>query len=575
MRGSATEDEGSSSFRKEDFKKGISGKTQKRLDTQISIRKGKRDQKLLARRRDYQEPKASEFETYLNSFNPKALENGDLQSLQHLTHMIKIADEYQIGHHIMRHIMPYIPTLIRYCQTTDPSRLEYVECAMSCLVNLTYSQQELADKLAIEIFKCKFVSETIPTMLRLFHQGKNGCMSQKVRQRVWDVLSNLALTSQHAVADIMRSPIIDMGNPKSLFFQELFLLYDANLTNNDTRIGLVPYMVYLSLALSRWEAVKPPVKFCVGIWPFLQRMVLDIQPIHRQEMSPDMLYLCANLYNTIFAIMMTQNEYDKDNGEHQLIRMIMKTDTPSMLVRMREMMSVTTKQVQLFIVKIVGYMMYLEIGEGYMQKMMTQTGWTKLMVQFADNVDQNVRERALLFLGNFASDGTPYVLLLHDLGVISCAINKIKRDRYESVKARALFLFLKMFTACDADRRQCTGRIQTQAEGFMRTLIVEKSMFNYVLPFLIQPGAGKDLIRDALYILDTALRWNKQLVISQINDAGEDALHILLDRLNCSKGSNDTEIFDLACAVDDLLQNNTTTMGTNFEGNEFFGNYSF
>ena len=394
-------------------------------------------------------------------------------------------------------------------------------------------------------------------------------MSLKVRQGIWDVLSNLALTSKQAVMDIFKSPILNMGDSKSLFFQELFLLYNEKLTSDDVRLSLMPYMVYLVRALYGYETYKVPTAFCVGIWPFLQKVVQDIQPVSRDEMSPDVICLCANLYKAIFTLIMTQNEHDT----LQMSRMIIGTDTDSMLTRMLAMMRVTVVGVQLFIVKIIGYIMFIEIGEGYMQKMMTRTGWDKKMVELADHNDFEIRQRALLFLGNFVSDGTPYVLQLIEYGVIGSVINKLNRERYNIVKYRALYVFLKMFTACDADRRQCPNeRIQKLAEGIMRTLVVEKSMFNYVLPFITQAGNDVCIIKDALRILETALLWDKKLVISQINDTGERALQELMNQINHNKGDKDTALFELACRVDDLVTDHDMDLETSnyFEGTNLF-----
>lgn len=537
--------------RNAEFKKGISGKTQKRHDRQISIRKGKKEEKLLRRRRDATDALPnSQFQAYLNAFNPEALKHRNLDALKHLRQLVAMATEQQIERHIMPNILPYIPILIKYCEHTAPQDIEYVACALSCLVNLTATQLAHDQKLAIEIFKAGFVSRTAPTMLVLFYQGKNGCMSVEVRKHLWDLVSNLVLTSKEARNDVLKSPIVDNGNPKAPFFQELFLLYDEKHTNDAVRCEIVPQMIYTIAAILQNTEIDTPHLFCFGLWPFLQRMIQDHQT---RDFST-----AEYLYNSVYLILRIQYRRDVRDNTCEMARMILASDMNSMLVRMKELFRKTTNQnIKICLVQICTYISGIPIGEGTLQKLFAATGWATLMVECTDNINQNIRESSFLFLGNFMSDGTPYVRGMMEHGVVSSIINKLQRERYEQVRYNALYAFMLMFKACDEDRRTMDGKMREAAEGVMRTLVVEKTMFNYIIPYITREGSSTETILYALDMLKTGLQWNRELVLDMIQNVGEDALNVLMNKLNNSKGAQDTRLYDLACQVDDLLSNDT------------------
>jgi len=537
--------------RKADFKKGIADKTRARDEKQTSIRKNKREIKLGTRR---QVPVAleqgSDFHMLLQRFNPQAQ---DLTALKTLNQLIKIAEPHELERHIISNVMSYIPVLVRKCESLQARDLEQVEVALSCLVNLTHAQLDQDAAIAHAIFQAGFMTQTVPIFMTSFHQGKNECMNVSTRSKLWDLITNLALACPEARDYILQSPFMgfnaESDASKSPFIAELKLLFDSS--RNEVQLAFLPIVCYAIVAMLSYTAKKPPYLFSFAMWPYLLRMCSLIQPMRMEEMPVTLVELLPNLYNALYLILYYESSRDREQSTLNTPRMLLMSDMKALLTRMREMHTVSPRELQFILFQVVSKISEQELDLGVVPRLLIDTKWDQMFLQGVGSRDPRVREKSLYCIGNMLADGTPYVTHMTHAGLMKPLILTLNNDRSYDVREKALYCFYMLFAACDADRQDMA--LRNDAEAMMRTVIKEHKVFQHILPYIVQEGASKLMVRDALKVLCAALEWDYEYVMNAIGDRGTHVIDTLMDKLNNMKGRMDNDIFTLACRADDLL----------------------
>jgi hypothetical protein len=502
----------------------------------------------------------------LSAFNPTLLDRGVLQAFVDLKEIILVANNEELETLVSEHLLSKVPLLVQSCM-----QMNHAEHALVILQRLT--ERDLDLSVITSMFNAGFVNTVAVAYLTTLNAPF------RLRYLLWDVLSNLAISCDAAQQDILESPLVNMhGNcSQSPFFQELMRIFTQCPDEERFEIGL--QIMYTVSAFLHGNGKKIPVTplFCFGIWPYLLKFAQDLQPIRPQDMTPKTKKMVEQVYLCIDTLIRFQQKHDITNDTEKTLEMIVAGEITPLLQRMMHMYRLNVASWNKSFIRIMQALSGIPLGEGYIQKRLTASGWFHIVVQSCHSHDAEVRALSLQTLGNYMSDGVPYVeqCLPQDnttLNVLETLQLLLRTERNEMVIKPAIFAFMTMFKVSHLTYQQAMGERGEYAQRLMRTIVKDRNMFRYILPLITRPGCDLRIIKDVLIVLCDALEWDAELVQSVIHDLGDAVVTELLDRVNHSKGlCHDTELFDLACRADDLLNNKMIEEdGDYFAGTNFF-----
>jgi hypothetical protein len=530
--------------REKDFKKGIKDKTRQRDDQQLSIRKNKRQEKLIERRQyDVDNFEGYTFEALVNMFNPALISQRNVTSLRQLSQMIYLANEFQLEQVILKNILPHLPLLVRFCESFEHADQPIVIAAITCLVNLTSKKLHHDVLVAKTIFDAGFIHRTVPALVSRHHEGTNGCMNLEIRTKLWDTVANLGLTCIEARDTIMNSPLMP-----AILAHEFQHLYDQN--DGETMRLLLPILICLNRVMTQYKCDTPYI-YLFAIWPHLIRTWMELQPQPLVDVHPRIQAMTHHVLDSIHCTLVLQQGHDEQQGTKHMKRMMLMTHC-LFFSKLREMYPLVSRHCQLVILEIINRVSAIELNQGGFQDLMDHSGCVGLVLQAATNNSEYQRMQAFLIIGNFMSDGVMYVRKMIQGGAVALIMDSIRLERNADVRERATWAFLTMFETCDDYRKKDISQ-RDEAENIMRSLVNEYNMFRYILPLLTKVGMDEQLVISVLKILCTALEWDYELTCHKVQANAADQITILLDRLNSLKGSQVTNLFRLASRVDDLL----------------------
>lgn len=531
--------------RKAAYKAGPDG-TRKREEAAISLRKNKRAAALLDRRRaqgtlapgpapmeQAATAGSSDWEQLMrNHYNKEALLAGDPKQMELLAVLLDRATREQKER--------FLPALLWNAEGTQPTVLRYVvprACsnphALKALLGATVD----------------LTSHDIACTTTILQAGYLDMLAQALREHamrmpldwhaaLWDVVSNLAISSSEAQKAILEHPV--MGAPMvGAAFQW---------ANTHHHTLLQQALIHAMRCLVTEDSAYTPslVFLTTTLVPLLSYLMNDVQAENWRHMDGKAL---ATLRYLADAIRIYIRRIPHPAKEEVICPLIVAAGGIERI--MSHLCSVCEAQNgdrQAALVSLLGEFSIFRIPQNPYHWAAYRTGVFRILVQSSTRPgDESVRAKAFRALGNYVADDFGFVGPLIEAGIMPAMLIALRRER-RSVQEQALYLLANMFVMCDDTRRNDMERA-SQAELTMKTLLERERILNWICPFI--DATRPDPTRDALDILQVALEWNAPFVMQTI--AGEEAEDRIQQLMPTLKGQAQTWLFNKIVRIETLM----------------------
>jgi len=585
-----------SAERQTSFKKGIEDKTRAREDQQTSIRKQKRNDKLVQRRRHEgtgatgaaARPQCPHnggpcgcgpvaglrpatgpppFEFLLSKFNKEALLlRGDLSQLRNLDALLGVMAPHDLNAFYDAITAPNLIPFLVNLAATERKNDEIVTVALRCMVNLT-STHSTKDLECTNAFMKAHMFDMISQHLVANHAGRHLFMTDYIHAALWELVINVILSCPEGGGLVVRSGLFgfsDMsagsagthvtaaGTPLAApFNQDLMRIFGMINMTPQHRNVMIPIM--MSVIYSIFQALPdsaPPLpwQFIMCCWTYLIQVLKEFQPRQWKESDKNMRYTIKCVIKSILFIVRISHA-----DQQRMVDLFIQNSPLDIMRKLCLLMPMCNDkpQIRVDLVRIMTEIGALPFPIGLYQKCMRECGGIPQLVLATQEVrDSSLRRFAFCWAGNYMADGVEYVSELMTAGLLDSIRASVRQDLSE-VSNAAVYALLTMFAACDEDRERNNGFSSKHADGVMGTIVVQYQMFRWVTPFIGVVGR-EAMTADILSTIYKALRWNRELTLSQLrnnSDATSRLEHLIAD-LKCNRRG---DIYELAHKIENLI----------------------
>lgn len=526
--------------RKAAFKAGPDG-TRKREEAQLSIRKNKRAAALLERRSaqpalvQNAPPVAvspNEWEQAMRErYRREALLAGDPAQLELLATLLDRATREQKER--------FLPALLWNAEGTEPVVLRYLVAracsnpnALKALLGATVHLTSHDIVCATTIFQAGYL-DTLAQALRE-HAMR---MPLNWHAALWDVVSNLAISSDVAQRTIAEHPVMGPTMAVAAF----------RWANEHHHGAIQRALVYVMRTLVTEDSIfTPSVDFlCSTFVPLLEYLMNEVQADNWRHMDAPSL---ATLRYAADALRVYIRRIPHPEKEARLCPILNQVGIERIMAHLCAVCEAQNGDRQAALVALLGEFSIFRLPENQYHWAAYRKGVFRLLVQSATRPgDESVRAKAFRALGNYVADDFGFVGPLIEAGIMPAMLMALRREK-RSVRDQALYMLANLFVMCD-DTRRHNMQMAEQATAVMRTLIERERILNFVCPF-IDP-LTPDPTRDAVDILQVALEWDAAFVMQTIaGEEAEDRIHQLLPTV---KGQAQTWLFNKIMRIEELM----------------------
>jgi hypothetical protein len=526
--------------RKAAFKAGPDG-TRKREEAQLSIRKNKRAAALLERRSA--QPalvqntplvavSPNEWEQAMRErYRREALLAGDPAQLELLATLLDRATREQKER--------FLPALLWNAEGTEPVVLRYL-VARACS-----NPNALKALLGATVH---LTSHDIVCATTIFQAGYLDMLAQALKEHamrmppnwhaaLWDVVSNLAISSDVAQRTIAEHPVMGPTMAVAAFRWA-----------NEHHHGIIQRaLVYVMRTLVTEDSIfTPSVDFlCSTFVPLLEYLMNEVQADNWRHMDAPSL---ATLRYAADALRIYIRRIPHPEKEARLCPILNHVGIERIMAHLCAVCEAQNGDRQAALVSLLGEFSIFRLPENQYHWAAYRKGVFRLLVQSATRPgDESVRAKAFRALGNYVADDFGFVGPLIEAGIMPAMLMALRREK-RSVREQALYMLANLFVMCD-DTRRHNMQMAEQAVAIMRTLIERERILNFVCPF-IDP-LTPDPTRDAVDILQVALEWDAAFVMQTIaGEEAEDRIHQLLPTV---KGQAQTWLFNKIMRIEELM----------------------
>ncbi|MBX9637690.1 MAG: hypothetical protein K2Q45_09095 [Nitrosomonas sp.] len=523
--------------------------TQKRIEDNVSIRKQKRKEKLKDRRTVHVKvTNTAPVQVMVQKqYNRQLLLQRNADQLHLLSQILNQIDE------------PTLETYFNFLFGTDGAVFSLLmealpvehlfEDTLHILVNFTGKlarNQDLLLHIALYVIEYGNFFTIAATIFKTKTH-----LPPSLRTILWKIIGNLSVCCEEGV-EILFNSLLFAGGPSSLFMQTLL----TKTTDTDLLECLANILRFL----------------CERSYHFrgqgLQRLVL-----------PDaFLFAC---YNPLcFAMMQTlehsMGNYDNfDEHEKELVPvsliclyLIYELSSVEMNVHLVTKVSTTwtmlaafntyiftikNQFIQCHMIKLYNTICAVNVGEHFIPNKLMEINSIVMFKRACHSNLVRLREHGFFCMGNFIAESTECCrkMLVQPYIIMEDIIPGL-RDAEQKVRKGALYCLMSMFRIADLERKNRMN-LRVQAEGLMKVLVMEFHIFKYITAYLFKEQDAK-VIYDVLFIIKSALNWNKEIVLKAMDEAdGIDTVSRLSNDLMKYKTGVKSELSDLASELDDLL----------------------
>lgn len=528
--------------RKAAYKAGPDG-TRKREEAAISLRKNKRAAAMLERRQAHAtlaptpvdqsaDGPGDKWEQVMrNHYNKDALLAGNEKQLEVLAALLHRATREQKER--------FLPTLLWNQDGTDPTVLRY-------LVKRAFSSPfALKALLGTTVH---LTSHDITCTTTIIQAGYLDMLAQALKDHamrmpldwhaaLWDVVSNLAISSAEAQRIITEHPLMSPPMVGAAF----------QWANTHHHTLLQHALIHVMRCLVTEDSIfTPSFEFlCTTFVPLLAYLMNEVQPENWRHMDNGSL---ATLRYVTDAIRIYIRRIPHPKKEELLCPILNQVGIERIMSHLCAICEAQNGDRQAALVSLLGEFSIFRIPQNPYHWAAYRTGVFRILVQSATRPgDESVRAKSFRALGNYVADDFGFVGPLIEAGLMSAMLVALRRER-RSVQEQALYLLANLFIMCDDTRRHDMAR-GGQAELTMKTLLERERILNWICQF-IDP-TRPDPTRDALDILQVGLEWNAPFVMQTIaGQEAEDRIHQLMPTL---KGQAQTWLFNKIVRIETLM----------------------
>lgn len=533
-----------SSFSSEFKKPGKNSTTQKRIDKNLSIRKDKRSEKLGRNR--IAVAKTETFAALFAKYNQKALLNGDKDQLFLLHQIIGLdGEEAAIEKHMLQLLA--VPTnnkkvdfiviryLIELCKNNSPKFVERTRLAIKILLNLTgleTTSYDVAIANAI-VSDGGFLKDVLPEHLRLWFLDKNQVLDNVAHSCLWEMVLNIILVCPEGKNEVFDSVLFAKGQ---LFNQTLRQVYNAK---NHFMMATLLSVAFALADVEVWD-------FKLQIWPYVIHVLREITPTPFQSMN-DITRITLRRCITITLLYLQKAEMIESQG----VKLVAIAE-PNIFLKVLEAhyKGCADSYLQVKILQIIALVTALPSDNYALQKWMNESGWIDLLMKSLDSTTAAIRQFAFICVGNYMSDGVVFVRELLARQILDVLIPAVTRDQ-APIRKQAVYALMTMFDACNQDRNKM--ELAKHADLTMTLLVTQHKLFKYITPFI---GLMNDhqVVCDVLRVIATALKWKREVALQALESTSADGrIDMLFSELERVKGSGESEVYQMAVMVDDLI----------------------
>jgi hypothetical protein len=551
------------SARKESFKQGISAsdKTQTRKDQGESIRKQKREDKLLAKRRVKSKDEYLSGQSFIQilqqHFNRAAFLAGNAEMLNVVHKLLCVMDAKKdwTEEHSNALGVDVMNGLMRYCTVPD---LQMKKKAIACIANLC----SVDDPRPSEHFLQN-------NYLQLMSNHLINSPDHHVHVYAYEALYNMILTvPREWIAQILASqfmggfnaPTLELEGPENdiggtiecPFFNDMFGIFYVS--SPDPQL----MSVVLALLASIYEtpAYTPPFLFTHSIWRVIHTTLLMIQPRAKDTMDDAQ----RSAYDCVTSIVMRAAEQLADNLAIDKIPFftIHKQGEDSFFMRMRMLyMTCNNLKIQQRLSTAIAVIAGATEQRDKLHYALEESKCVPdLIMNMLESGNELLRVNAVALAGYYASDGAMSVNNLLKMRVLPILFRFISQGPQgggtKPVLQAACRAYMNMFRACDLDRKN-SMELTKPAQNIMLTLIQSHKLLSLMcsfLPFGIQVAVTDlDLTLDILSLIEQAIAWDKEIVKPILEDSG-----FIADQLPVLIAHKLTSVHKIAGRIDDALE---------------------
>lgn len=551
-----------SEHRKEQFKEGIKDKTRDREVRATVARKDKRDTALQQRRRvEVGWRQQGTLHVALRQYNvQRLLYQQDVQQLQLLSEMISLSsktleDRLEFDKNARRILCvdpegagkwEVIELLIQLCGNADVRTP-----AITCLLNVTAIQSHEHDlDIVMHIKKYGFLKLVYEWSV-MATSTVNGITEEQVSM-AYDVLSNCLLACSSFCSDIMQCPLLAfyvdpaMYKPEEIAASPVFRLLKAAPT-----LPSLQFFINVMLQSMVHSQFVVPWHFMFCVWrSLMQTLITTPRPMQTtmESMSLETRLAVQSAVGSIMHIMRilinTRNAEQRDHALQLLILVGMDDFFHQIMCWMR----VADKKTLVYLTDICQQLSELNMDDWAIQKSMTRTKCTEVMMQNLNHSLEVVRVNAFVWLGNYMIGNFECVVEMIHAGALNTIVQKIRREGY-NVRSVAVYALMAMFHTCNETR--CTNMEQSEfATGVMRTLVVVNKMLTWLGEFIDVAGDPTMLV-DILRVIIIAIKWDRENALKELEDYG------VLDRVALLIHHKDPAVFQFTDEILNLVDNHS------------------
>lgn len=528
--------------RKAAWKAGPDG-TRKREEAQVSIRKNKRAAALLERRSA--QPTLIQGinttpvvvhadgweQTMRDCYRKEALMAGDPTQLELLATLLDRATREQKER--------FLPTLLWNTEGTEPVVLRYLvtrACsspqALKALLGATVHMTSHDIACAMTILKAGYLD-----MLAQALKDHATRMPINWHAALWDVVSNLAISSHVAQQMIVEHPVMGPNMAVAAF----------RWANEHHHGQLQRALVYVMRTLVTEDSLfMPSVDFlCSTFVPLLEYVMNEVQADNWRHMDASCL---ITLRYATDALRIHIRRIPHPQKEERLCPILDRVGIEYIMAHLCAVCEAQNGDRQASLVALLGEFSVFRLPGNQYHWAAYRKGVFRLLVQTTTRPgDESVRAKAFRALGNYVADDFGFVGPLIEAGIMSAMLMALRREK-RSVREQALYVLANLFIMCD-DTRRNNMHLSKQAEEVMQTLIDRERILNFVCPF-IDP-LTPDPTRDAIDILQVALEWDAAFIMQTIaGEEAEDRIHQLMPTI---KGQAQTWLFNKIVRIEELM----------------------
>lgn len=523
------------------FKEGLGTSekaTERRRDENISLRKAKREHKFKQRRAvhsHYTDKFEAKIDTVklMQQYQPQALLAYDVKQVHLLNEILHHMDEDSVekyyenlfdirqanggGGHVFR-------ILLEAMQKPNLSLT-----AAKCLANATgkLANENYMARVCTLLLQHNVIKAVFNTLLQVN-------APEELRTSLWTLVFNVCYPQGAKGAELLyTSPLMPL------------ILEEIRVDSNLVAYSLVDLMRLLI------EHVQLPIEWQrIFYLELCKRATGPLEQSGGQELDSDDFEMSMSALVGLWLIY--------KQAEEELHRWFLLQDQHTwqmMRIFNKYLFQIQHKDFRYRIMALYNVMSSLPTDDHVLQKKILQHECLPIFIRACQSNESEMRKEALFCIGSFMAEGTQFVLIaLRPPFNIMEPILSALRDRNHKIKIGALYCSMTMFQVANEERMH-NMQTRVECDTLLRTLIVQHKILHLVLPFLQNVASIEQaLVLDILRLVLAALVWNKPLVLEALSFAnGLDAFNALGNAVHKLKTQQNTQIFDLAMQIDEMI----------------------